>query len=444
MILVQASAAIAQYKKAPDWVKSTPTAPDALFGIGISLANTDGSHRSMARNLALREIAEKICVNINATSIVTGQFTSATEVPDYALDEQITTVANNFLTGYEKVDDWLNRKTNEYYVLYRLQRSVYRQNRDRYFTQVEEIVGLLEQEAADLGAAGKLVRSVNKLVMAISRVEQEMALPMEPRYHSRLQKVKVAGLIGLEQQISRLSYNLADEYLFYPAARQPLEIPLFAKDSLGRPIHSPTTYVSVLSGDLFNFSINHGPAGQTLKVSGMYPVNGAVRIQLHTDFDVPQAIRSQLDPSLWQRLKSRIVTLRYVPYAVYFDTREYAEGKPDASHRLTNYIKFICNDLGITAANDPAQALYHCIIRADQRAIAHQGARGNIASSYDVRITLVRSRDDNTLFDYTLPRSQAKGSTLAQARNNAYNKTLSQMDEFLATFVTFLCTRQDF
>jgi DNA-dependent RNA polymerase auxiliary subunit epsilon len=108
----------AQFKNAPSWVKSPPSEEFAYYGIGQSSPKEDDDYRINARNMALREITEKIFVSIDATSEL--QVKYANDKITYNLDETIEVASSNFLSGYEQIDQWTSKRGNDYFVHIRI------------------------------------------------------------------------------------------------------------------------------------------------------------------------------------------------------------------------------------------------------------------------------------------------------------------------------------
>ncbi|MEM9326921.1 MAG: LPP20 family lipoprotein, partial [Bacteroidota bacterium] len=209
-VLFACSMAFGQLKGAPDWVLDPPGDDFAFHGIGFANPQENENYRIQARNLALRELAEKIFISIEAKTELQVKYED--DRISYNLDERIEVASSNYLMGYELVDEWTSKKSTAYYVLFRLDRVTYMENRRKYFEQLDELVGIMDASAEELFDEGEMVRGINELSDAILRVDNEMHTIIEPEYARNLEKTKLGLIYQIERQLSRLTFDVRQEY----------------------------------------------------------------------------------------------------------------------------------------------------------------------------------------------------------------------------------------
>jgi len=420
----------AQMKRAPVWVINLPVTDDTFYGLGISETRDNPQFRTKARKMALRDISEKIYVSINSASELTLKYEN--DQMEYLLDETVAMESTNFLSGHQKVDDWTDQRAKKYYVLYKLDRLTYLENRRVYFQGVEDIIRLKRTEADQLFDSGELVRGINKLTDGLVLLNEEMDKLVEPEFYVSLQKLYLHTRYELERQLSRIDMRIQKTYDFQADDPKPLVISGFVTDRItGRPVENLKTSMEVLKGDVFHYAFNR--QNTELAIHGFFPADQTATIQITVEIPLPKEVRALIDRAVRNQFTSRPITLQFTPYQVIYEPSEKGSG----DQLLVRFLQSITKDLGIT--EEEKNALYRIRVNPRKDIIGRQ--RGLYTASYEAEIVVTRTDDNVEVYRFTFPARQGQGSKRHEAITAAYQRTVNDNDDFLSSFVTFLCTK---
>ncbi|MEM7548474.1 MAG: LPP20 family lipoprotein [Bacteroidota bacterium] len=424
-------AVFAQLKKAPEWVSQVPITENAFFGLGIAEIKENSEYRTQARKMALREIIEKIQLSINSKSELNVDYDD--KQVQYRLNEKIAVESSGFLSGHQKVDEWIDKKAKKYYVLFRLNESTYRENRYDYFQQLSEIIYFIRSEADELFTKGEIIRGIKKLSDGIIRLDDEMKELVEPEYLVSLQKSRLSALYELEEQLSRIKFQTRLSYDFEAVEAKPLIISNFLVDLItGTPIRNLETKLKVLDGDVFNHEFLTRNGQSDLHIYGVYPTDQTSAIQLVPQIPIPTRVKNSIDPNILKRLISSRITMRFLPYSISFHSNENDKGA------LTELLKSVTTDLRLDEKPD-LEADYKIVVDTENKIIHEQ--RGIYTAQYQAKVTIIRLIDDQEVYEYEFPAQRVKARRKSVALTNTENQALSESRRFLQSFVTFLCSK---
>ena len=111
-------------RRAPQWVKERPVSSEYYIGIAVTNKNTNaGNYMQLAKNQALQDLASEISINISSNSVL-HQFEDNTSFKE-EFEANVKTSIVQELEAYEMLASWTNKKTNEYWVYYRLSKNQY-------------------------------------------------------------------------------------------------------------------------------------------------------------------------------------------------------------------------------------------------------------------------------------------------------------------------------
>jgi len=433
-------AGVGQIKNAPDWVRNIPVTGDAFYGIGISSIQESSDYRSLANKMALKDLAEKIFVSINSESEVSLSYANNKAV--YEIEELTEFESSNFLSGHQKVTDWTDNRSKNYYVLFKLNRFSYLENRRDYFQRVHEMLIIMGSEADQLIDEGSLIRGINKLSDALLRIESEMQRTMEPEYRVNLEKTQLSFLYKLEQQLSRLSFKTQKYYHFDLLNPEPLIIKHFLIDRItGLPVPHTKSRIKVYRGDVFNYQISRNQEFEELSIKGIFPENGVSEIKISLEVSIPEQVKAMLDPALSSYFESSSIFLKFIPYSIYYDSKEQNSKGKEVSPRLTDYLRSITEDLGFVTVTD---SLSDMIIEVNSTHYSNHLHRGHYEGVFESAIKGIDTRKSSEVYHFSFEIQKVVASKRSTAVNRAYAATVSENKKFLVSFVTFLCTKQEF
>lgn len=435
LIIILTGLALSGYsqgKKAPTWVSQLPISSDAYYGLGISDTRDSKDYRKMARTMALRDIAEKIYVSINSVSELNMNYNK--ENAEYQLDEIVALETSNFLSGHRKVDEWTDKKSKRYYTLFMLDREIHEKNRETYFDEVKNIVDLINKEADLLFEQGQLIRGINKLVSSIDRLDLEMKKVIEPEYLVTIQKMDLMAKYRLERQLARIEINTQGVYEFRADSNRSLIIPEFVIDRETKaPQENLRTSIRVLKGDLLNYRVDG--TNPDLMIKGIYPQNGVTQFQLLTEVPLPEHIRNAIDATIPSKLASKVVTLKFKPYGIAIIHNELNEKGENRKRQLTRHIRSITKDLSLEESDDP-----HYVILVNTSQSATQTS-GYYNGRYEAEI-IVKLKSGKEVFRFTFKPEEARARSRHSALSKAYNWSVNDNEQFLNSFISFLCSVQ--
>ncbi|MEM9299657.1 MAG: LPP20 family lipoprotein [Bacteroidota bacterium] len=426
--------AYGQLKKAPSWVREVPISDNAYYGVGIVSMKEHSEYRSKARKIALREIVEKIFVSVSSSSSLTTTYTG--NDIDYLLDETVSLASSNFLSGHQKVNEWVDKRKDTYYVLFKLDISIYKENRQNYFESFATVIQLMQEEAKDLFKRGEIARSVSKLSQSINKLDKEINRLVEPEYGISLQKSRLTSIYELERQIDQITFNLERNYEFQADSRQPLVIKNFlVSKETGAALNGLMLNLKVIQGDVFRYSFDHENY-EALSIYGLFPQKGVAVIQITAELMLEDKIRALLNPSVKSRLESRPIVIQFLPYTISFNFDKKIEPERLKDNSVLDYFRNITNDLGLKEVSQ-TEASYHIFVSRVGQVRKHQ--RGYYSGTLSVDITITDMKNEREIFHYTLPQTNVKVDRSEIAWKQAFNRSVNKSDKFLEGFITSLC-----
>lgn len=428
------SLAFGQLKKAPKWVHKTPATGESYYGVGSVNMKIYPEYRTKARKIALREITEKIFVSINSESTLTTLYKN--DEVDYLLDETVSLASTNFLSGHQKVDEWVDKRANRYYVLFRLDIEEYKTQRVKYFQSLEELISRMQNEAVELFNKGEVARGVSKLSESITRLDREMELLVEPEYKLAMQNWQLESVYELEQEIDQIGFEVERRYQFEAISKNPLMIEGFLIDKTRQiPINGLKLSLKVIQGDIFRYTFGHTDK-ETLTIYGMFPENRSAAFQIVAELRLSNRVRSMLDPSIRTQVLSPPISIDFVPYNITFE-RDTSDGFSDPELKeLIDFFRKITKDLGLNEVESDAD--YWILIHPKGELRKQNNGSYQGAVSMDLKV----KTSNQELFKYALPETQIRVRQSEDALPYALNKYVNQSDKLLVSFVTFLCALQ--
>jgi len=121
-LIACANTSVYAKRRAPKWVKQRPIDRDFYVGIAV-VSNKDISYLQTAKNQALADLCSEISVKVSANSILT-QFENKTEFREEFQANVNTSLVEN-IEGYEMIASWNDKRKDQYWVYYRLNKSKY-------------------------------------------------------------------------------------------------------------------------------------------------------------------------------------------------------------------------------------------------------------------------------------------------------------------------------
>ncbi|MBV6646972.1 MAG: hypothetical protein KI790_16055, partial [Cyclobacteriaceae bacterium] len=391
-------------------------------------------YRSKARKIALREIAEKIFVSIRSHSELI--MTYENDEADYLLDETISLASSNFLSGHQKVDEWIDKRATQYYVLFKLDLSTYRANRKTYFESLETVVKLMQNEASDLFLQGEVARGASKLGESIKILNEEMNRLIEPEYSVLVQKWRLSSIYELEQQIDHIGFDLDRTYEFKATEKEPLVIEHFlVNKSSGIPLNGLETNLRVIQGDVFRYSFDH-EHHEALSIYGMFPEKQVAIFQITAQLRLEDQVQKLLDPSVKTRFISQPIVVQFVPYALIFNGVSGGSEGESKNYSVIDQLRKITQDLGIREVTSSA-ADYHVYI--ERLGSIQMTRKGYYSGSVSIEMTITDPENNREVYQYMMPLREVKVDRPETAWAYAFDRSINSSDDFLVSFVTFLC-----
>lgn len=162
----------------PSWVNKKPIEQAYYYGVGKADKKYHSSdYQQAAKKMALEDLSSEIEVKLDAQSVLYQKETSRNYFETYQAITQIEVSQN--ISGFEPVDSWDNE--NEYWVLYRLSKSKYKQveadKRNQAITQATHYLDD-SQKALDFNS------KFEKLILAIQSIKPYLNEPLETSYNN--------------------------------------------------------------------------------------------------------------------------------------------------------------------------------------------------------------------------------------------------------------------
>ncbi len=159
-------------KRPPKWVKQRPITPDYYVGIAVVKKNGDINYMQMAKEQALHDLCSEISVNVSANSILL-QIEDNDSLNENFQSEIRTSLANE-IEGYELVATWNNKKSNEYWVYYRLSKNKYQLLKRIKLNKAKKIAQNYYEQARLCESKLELVQALNYYAQAIDAIKKHL------------------------------------------------------------------------------------------------------------------------------------------------------------------------------------------------------------------------------------------------------------------------------
>lgn len=162
----------------PSWVDHKPIEQAYYYGVGKADKKYHSSdYQQSAKKLALEDLSSEIEVKLDAQSILYQKETSREYFETYQATTQIEVSQN--ISGFEPVDSWNNE--NEYWVLYRLSKSKYKQiEAEKRNQAVAQSLHYLEQSENALDYKTRF----ENLVLAMQSIKSYLNDPLETTHNN--------------------------------------------------------------------------------------------------------------------------------------------------------------------------------------------------------------------------------------------------------------------
>ena len=436
VLVAFASVGRGQSKKAPEWVWSTPVDSDTYYGVGIAKLEEE-NYRLQARKMALREITEKIFVTIDSRSALAVKYSQ--EEIEYRLNEQIDVASSSMLLGHEKMDDWIDPKTDSYYVLFKLDRALYEKERDLHFEEVINNINLIQEDANFLMKSGDLTSAVIKTGESLNQVFFELRQLIEPKYQNLLNKKKVELVISLENQLRRVKFKNLENFEFDVKDKEPLVISQFAYDNqTSEVLHDLPMALTNHQGEVFWYEFANHLDGDQLKIYGLIPHKFSAKIQLEVKFPLSDKIMDEIDPSIREGLKSNVISISFIPYAIVVNSR--VSGDYTQKTHLVNYLTYIFQDIGLHQPSKDEAPHYAMNIMSNYKIIREDQMYYDMQLSGDV--TISDSTLGKKLYGYQFVSGVGVGATPEHASSRAMRELVDKNASlFIEDYLKFLCSK---
>lgn len=439
LFLVVVQPAVSQSrKKAPDWVFNSPGDGLYYYGIGSCPMDKDVDYRKVARENAIREIAEKLLVRISSNSSL--QTTASSKSYDYHENSNIRTQTLSNFQDVRLDEDWVDDAHDTYYALYKLDIDQYRQTRKEYMDLVlntfQDYVDRSEAEFAE----GNYTLWLRNLTEAMHTIGADMNSLVELEYSSRLKSAQ----FDLEKSLRDHMYALKlvsdrTTYSFDPLSGQPTRVYLQVNNKQYDPDHQEEIPLKIkeLRGDVFYSKFLRTENGMALDLYGLLPDQGEVDLQLL--MDLPDELKSVFHDSY--PLLEVPVKVRFEPFFMQVTATEAVNGQVGDSPFVANFFSEFLSRCSIYEASPGDIPAYHLMVHSVITPIrSDYGKSKAVAIKMDLKI--VEGVDGSTVFSKELTNSRGYGNTYQQAVKSAYDQFAQSSDSVLNEMIQVLCSKQ--
>ena len=191
----------------PSWVNKKPIDQAYYYGVGKADKKYHSSdYQQTAKKFALEDLSSEIEVKLDAQSVLYQKETSRDYFETYQAITQIEVSQN--ISGFEPVDSWNNE--NEYWVLYRLSKSKYKQiesdKRNQAITQAKHYLD-------ESGNALDYKTRFEKLLLAMQSIKSYLNEPLETTYNNS--NIYLGNYISnkVEEMLDGLSISSSKELI---------------------------------------------------------------------------------------------------------------------------------------------------------------------------------------------------------------------------------------
>ena len=162
----------------PSWVNKKPIDQAYYYGVGKADKKYHASdYQQTAKKFALEDLSSEIEVKLDAQSVLYQKETSRDYFETYQAITQIE--VSQSISGFEPVDSWNNE--NEYWVLYRLSKSKYRQiEADKRNQAITQAIHYIDEAENALDNKSRF----EKLLLGLQSIESYLNEPLETTYNN--------------------------------------------------------------------------------------------------------------------------------------------------------------------------------------------------------------------------------------------------------------------
>jgi hypothetical protein len=425
-----------QSKGGPEWVYRVPREPGFYFGVGIS-SLSDRDYRLESRKKALREIAESIVVEVNSSSKLAYAYED--EETSYQLDEQIELKSDLILEDCEKIDEWVDKKKDNYYVLLRLDREAFSRKRSERFARNEQSI----EEYLDLSAKWFLSEDYKKgfifLNDALGLIKKESEYFFEPNYLHLLQTKKREVKNLFKDRLLRLSIDLDDYEYGLDPVKNDLRIPFEFKDRLSEE-HVPDFDFSLasLKGDVFSFHVFHTDTTYELTLEGLLPEKEELVFFIIPVFEESVAYFEDW-LSLEKEIVSKPIVLKVRDIPVRFSGSEKIYGKETEEGRFTQFFRQFLDLCAFDRTPEQGEQPFYLV---ESNTVTSK--KGHSKTSYiaeikgEIRVTM--GDDQDQFIVYQLPGTRGYGNSWQLAADNAAKGLINRINGLLEEMITEIRT----
>ena len=158
----------------PDWMISRAS-ETAYIGVG-SCSMSEPNWQTVAEQNALNNLVQQISAVVETSS-----FLSVVNI-DSSVEEMfkqdITTKAKDLVEGHEHLGGYNDKQSNTYYVCYKLDKQVYRRNREKKEREISSKAFSFLQQAQQASQRGELMRSLTYYEKGLQEVEPWLFLDL--------------------------------------------------------------------------------------------------------------------------------------------------------------------------------------------------------------------------------------------------------------------------
>lgn len=161
----------------PDWMISRAS-ETAYIGIG-SCSMSEPDWQTVAEQNALNNLVQQISVVVEANS-----FLSQVNVDNSVQEmfkQDISTSAKDIVEGREQLGGYSDKQNNTYYVCYKLDKQVYRRNREKKEQEIAGKAYSYLQQAQQAVQRGEIMRSLTYYEKGLQEVEPWLFLDLRMR-----------------------------------------------------------------------------------------------------------------------------------------------------------------------------------------------------------------------------------------------------------------------
>lgn len=234
-------------QKKPVWISDRPVQNEYYIGIGAAdkgEGNLD--YRQIAKENALQDLSSEITVNISSQVVVSMMETSDAFEEELKSQIQSSTQAN--LEGYELVDNWEDE--NQYWVYYRLSKSLYSKNRKARIDKATSLGLNLFTKAKQKEKDKDPAAAIQLYVQAMQHIEEFISEPIKTEYAGSTIYLQNELFNNLQSLLSNISLE-TEEGQFAGTVGRALKNPLSVRaiDTKGIPIANLPLVVKFVKGN---------------------------------------------------------------------------------------------------------------------------------------------------------------------------------------------------